>query len=102
MTIQLPFTAGPGELLAALRPYVETILQKYQDGNDDIPACQSQSHRANKVVDYINRQLKEAIFPDLNVRMAMIKDRGRLELFLAVHTTVVTLEWVERNESFEF
>lgn len=101
MTIPLPFTAGAGELLAAMRPHVEHVLNKYKD-IDDIPQCPSQSLRAMRTVDHINKQMSTTNHSDLNVRMELIKDREKLEKFLAVHTTVVMLEWVERNESFQF
>jgi hypothetical protein len=101
MTVQLNDAATAFTLLAAMRPHVEVILGKYQVVKE-ISNCPSQKLRAIQVVDYINRQLNEAIYPDRNAKMTMIKDRDRLQLFMAVHTTVTTLEWAERNYSFEF
>ena len=87
--------------MAAMRPHVEEILKKYKDV-DCISSAPSQKHRSIQVVDYINSQISKGPTADLNVRMGWIKDRNKLELFIAVHTTTTTLEWVERNGSFQF
>lgn len=91
-----------GELLDIMRFDVEGILVECKTMfGDEMPTCQSQSHRAKRALDLIEqrqkefRETKEAKNWDKFMRLSRM--RNRLEAFLAVHETVCIMERRERD-----
>ena len=91
-------------MLRLARPHAEAILTRYAE---HLPTCPSQSMRAQRFNDdYFPREWAclsaMPLTETRNARkLALIKDKGSLLRFLALHKAVTMVEWAERNGSFE-
>ncbi len=108
LELNLPAGASPTafDLLAAMRPEMETILQRYAH-TAKLPSCRSQSLRALRLAEFLDAKTPPIgttlglSFDDLREAMGRSHDLAAIRNFLAVHQTVTLLECIERNGHFD-
>lgn len=82
-----------GKLLTSLRPEVEKILMEvYEELDDQLPTCPSQSMRARAAIRAIDNTSISNPAERLEYRVRWWRKKNMLEFFLACHAVVTHME----------